>query len=105
MEDKEPVDTMTDEDSEVDSPSVDGVPEDADLVLTTIDNPYNPKTDYMKWKQWDEENGYYTESFIARLLMMEEDFDMDDELGVVALTNKVIMDILVNDPLNVYALV
>lgn len=81
------------------------VPEDADLVLTTIDNPYNPKTDYLKWKQWDEESGYYTESYIARLLMMEEEFDIDNELKTVELTNKVINDVLENDPTNLYALV
>ncbi len=83
---------------------VDEGPEDSDLVLTTIDNPYDPKTEYYKWKQWDEESGYYTEAYVARLLMMEKEFDIDDELVVVALTNKVINDILENDPLNIYAL-
>lgn len=82
---------------------VDGL-EDADLVLTTIDNPYDPKQDYLKWKQWDEESGYHTEAYIARLLMMEEDFDIDDELGAVELTNKVINDVLEHDPRNIYAL-
>jgi hypothetical protein len=90
---------------EVDDVSFNDVPEDADLVLTTMDNPYNPKTDYPKWKQWDEESGYHTEAFLARLLMMEESFDIDDELGIIALTNKVINDVLENDPLNIYALV
>lgn len=83
---------------------IDNVPEDADLVLTTIDNPYNPKEEYAKWKQWDEESGYYTENYIARLLMMEEDFDIEDELGIVEITNRVINDILENNPLNIYAL-
>ena len=73
-------------------------------VLSTIDNPYNPKADYAKWRQWDEESGYYTEAYVARLLMMEEGFDIDDELGTIELTNKVINDILENDPLNLYAL-
>lgn len=79
--------------------------EEADLVLTTIDNPFDPKTDYLKWKQWDEESGYFTERYVARLLMMEPNFDIDDELGSVQLTNKVIIDILENDPTNLYVLV
>jgi hypothetical protein len=78
--------------------------DESDLMLTTIDNPYNPKTDYDKWRIWDEENGYYTESFIARLIVMEEDFDLEDEIGLQEITNKVINEILEHDVLNVYAL-
>lgn len=84
---------------------IDEGPEDADLVLTTIDNPYNPKTDYLKWKQWDEESGYYTEAWVARLMMMEEDFDIDNELKVVEIANRVINDILEQDATSLYALV
>lgn len=102
MEDKTP--SINEKDGEEKIDFVDDSPEDADLMLTTIDNPYNPKTDYLKWKQWDEEAGYNTESYVARLLMMEKSFNIDDELGMVELTNKVINDILENDPLNVYAL-
>jgi hypothetical protein len=80
------------------------VPEDADLVLTTIDNPYDPKQDYLKWKQWDEESGYYTEAYLARMLMMEPDFDIDDDLKIFELTNKVVNDILENDPREIYKL-
>lgn len=105
-EDKPVIDKQLEEDVDlVPSDTVSEVPEDSDLVLTTIDNPHNPKDDYAKWKQWDEESGYNTEAYVARLLMMEKDFDIDDELSIVELTNKVINDILLNDPLNVYALV
>lgn len=97
------VDETNDQDSNVVIGDDEG-PEEADLVLTTLDNPYNPKSDYLKWKQWDEEAGYYTEDYVARLLMMEEKFDIDDELMIVELTNKVINDILENDSSNVYAL-
>lgn len=85
--------------------SIDDIPDDSDLFLTTKDNPYNPKTDYLKWKQWDEEVGYNTESFVARLLIMEEDFDIDDELKTIELSNKVVREILENDVLDVYILV
>lgn len=77
----------------------------ANAVLTTIDNPYNPKTDYDNWKTWDEDNGYDTEAFVARLLANEEDFDIDDEISVDTLTNKVFTEILEHDVLNVYVLV
>lgn len=76
-----------------------------DLVLTTIDNPYNPKIDYDKWQQWDEDNGYNTESFIARLIDIDELIDIDDELRLAERKVKVINEILENDVLNIYVLV
>jgi hypothetical protein len=78
--------------------------DDDDLMLTTLDNPYNPKEDYGKWKRWDEDNNYYTESYIARLIDMEEFVD-DDDLRLEELRKKVILDILEHDVLNVYTLV
>lgn len=75
------------------------------LMLTTVDNPFNPKTDYDKWQQWDEDNGYYTESYIARLIADEEGFDIDDDVKMKELVDKVITDILNNDIINQYKLV
>ena len=76
-----------------------------ELVLTTIDNPFNPKTEYEQWKRWDNENGYNTEEYIARLINMEADYEVDDEVLLNELTNKVINEILENDTLEVYQLV
>lgn len=76
-----------------------------ELMLSTIDNPYNPKTDYDMWKRWDKDNGYNTEEYIARLVKMEEDFDIDDDFMLNILTTKVVNDILENDDLNLYRLV
>lgn len=44
-------------------------------VLTTIDNPYNPKEDFTKWYQWDTQNGYNTSEYIGRLANYGEDDD------------------------------
>lgn len=78
---------------------------DEELMITTIDNPYNPKTEYDKWRQYDMDNGHNTEEFIARLVDMEDDFDVDDELKVNELTNKVIQDIINLDVIGTYTLV
>lgn len=75
------------------------------LVLTTIDNPYSPKTEYHDWKRYDREQGYYTEEYIGRLVIMEKDYDVDDEFMMNVLTNKVIQEILNNDTLDIYRLV
>lgn len=72
-------------------------------MLTTVDNPYSPKDNYDKWKQWDEDNGYNTESFIARLI--DSDIDMDDELSMNEAIDNAKQEILDNDVLKVYKLV
>jgi hypothetical protein len=74
-------------------------------MLTTSDNPYNPRTDYDNWKQWDEDNGYYTESYVARLLDMEEEFDSDNDIKTNLLLDKVYQEILEQNILGVYILI
>lgn len=76
-----------------------------ELTLTTIDNPFSPKTEYHLWKRWDKDNGYDTEEYIARLINMEEEYDVDDEFLLNVLTNKVINEILENDDLGLYRLI
>lgn len=76
-----------------------------DLVLTTVDNPYNPHTQYEQWRRWDIENEYYTESFLARMLDLPLDMDLDDELSINILTIRTIQDIIDNDDANIYKLV
>lgn len=75
------------------------------LVLTTRDNPHNPKEDYLKWKRWDQEQGYNTEEYIGRLVLMEGIDDIDDELVLNNAIEKVINDILENDSTETYMLV
>lgn len=38
-----------------------------DFMVSTVDNPYNPLTQYDLWKQEDERLGYYTTELMARL--------------------------------------
>lgn len=37
-------------------------------MLTTIDNPYDPFSEFREWYAWDEANGYFTSSFLARIV-------------------------------------
>lgn len=75
------------------------------LMLTTIDNPYNPHTDYTLWRQWDETNEYNTESYLARIANELIDLDVDDDLAIASATNEAINSIIENDPIGVYILV
>jgi len=38
-----------------------------EAMLTTIDNPFNPFTQFDEWKDFDETQGYYTCPYLARI--------------------------------------
>ncbi len=44
-----------------------------EYMLTTVDNPYNPFTDFDAWLAFDINKGYHTSSFLARVAMVPED--------------------------------
>lgn len=37
------------------------------VMITTTDNPYDPITQYEEWFAWDEQMGYHTCSYLARI--------------------------------------
>lgn len=38
-----------------------------DVMLTTTDNPFDPFTEFTRWKAFDEQMGYNTLSYLARI--------------------------------------
>lgn len=76
-----------------------------DLVLTTIDNPFNPKTQYSNWKTWDERLGYYTEAYIARVANVPLDVDIDDDVLIDQFVRQAYQSILDHDDSGLYVLV
>lgn len=56
---------------------------DDDHMLTTIDNPWNPFTNYDEWYQWDRAHGYDTPGYLARIAKVSNDLsdaDIDDAI-------------------------
>lgn len=101
LKDKLVTDVVTDKDLS----ELDYEPDETQLMLTTLDNPFNPKTDYHMWKQWDTDYGHNTEEYIARLVIMDKSFDAEDEFMMNLITTKVINDILDNDLIGIYRLI
>ena len=44
-----------------------------EYMLTTVDNPYNPFTDFNTWLAFDIHMGYNTAAFLGRIVMDPED--------------------------------
>jgi hypothetical protein len=36
-------------------------------MITTVDNPIDPRDDFVKWYAWDVQNGYNTCAYLARI--------------------------------------
>lgn len=68
-------------------------------MLTTIDNPYNPYTQYDAWLSYDEQAGYYTNEYLARIANTNPtmtDKEVDEAI------ESAIDEIIKIDPLGIY---
>jgi hypothetical protein len=42
-------------------------------MITTVDNPHDPRIDFPSWYAWDTENGYNTCAYLARIALVSPD--------------------------------
>lgn len=56
-------------------------------MLTTIDNPFDPFTEYDEWTRYDEDAGYHTPSLLARVARTSDDLSEADQS--IALENAI----------------
>lgn len=55
----------------------------AEHMLTTVDNPYNPFTQWDEWLAFDESHGYYTSQFLARIVRTSDELsEADQDLAI-----------------------
>lgn len=43
-------------------------------MITTVDNPYDPRTDFRAWYMWDTGHGYNTSAYLDRVAAVAEEF-------------------------------
>jgi hypothetical protein len=74
-------------------------------MITTTDNPYNPFTQFDTWKAYDDDKGYHTCEYLARIavtshitsesdenLAIDEAIDEIVELNLLGIYKKVTLD-------------
>lgn len=69
------------------------------VMLTTIDNPFNPFEQFTSWLLFDKEKGYNTCEYLARIAKTSDqlsDKENDEEI------EKAIDEIIKYDFLNIY---
>lgn len=69
------------------------------VMITTIDNPFDPFDNYDEWRRYDEEKGYYTSSYLARITNITEDMSLKEEDEEI---ERAIDEIIALNPLGIY---
>lgn len=60
-------------------------------MLTTVDNPYNPFTDFDEWYAWDARAGYHTPAYLARIVRTSHELsDADDDVAVESAIDEIV---------------
>lgn len=57
----------------------DDLPSRPEYMLTTVDNPYDPWTQWDEWFLWDQTAGYHTPGLLARVAMVGTDLSEADQ--------------------------
>jgi hypothetical protein len=57
--------------------------DDVDYALTTVDNPFNPFTEFAAWYGYDTTHGYHSAALLARVARSSDDLsDADQHIAV-----------------------
>ena len=73
-----------------------------EVMLTTIDNPFDPFTQWDSWLRFDRDNGYYTNEYLARVSGTSE--LLSSNQNSLAL-REAMEDIVQNNPTKMWILV
>lgn len=55
------------------------MPSRPEYMLTTVDNPYDPFTQWEEWFAWDQNAGYHTPGLLARVARLGDDLAEGDQ--------------------------
>lgn len=59
------------------------VDDNVELLLTTVDNPYDPFTQFDDWYAFDLAKGYHTPGMLARIVQSSDELsDADQRLAI-----------------------
>lgn len=62
-------------------------------MVTTVDNPYDPFTQYDEWFEYDEAAGYHTCSLLARVANTSDEMsEADQDAAMDAAVNEVVTE-------------
>lgn len=64
-----------------------------DIMLSTIDNPWNPFTHWDEWYAFDEAAGYHSTALLARVAVSSPELsEYDQELEITNAINEIVRE-------------
>jgi hypothetical protein len=63
-----------------------------EYMLTTVDNPFNPFTEYDEWYAYDTMMGYHTLPFLARVAQVSTEISEPDQQLAIQLAIEEIVE-------------
>lgn len=69
------------------------------VMLTTIDNPYNPFTQFTQWYLYDVHAGHNSCGYLDRIAKTSEEFTDEENAAEI---ERAIDEIIKNDIFNIY---
>jgi hypothetical protein len=76
-----------------------GEQDQGEYALTTVDNPFNPFTQWDEWYAYDAMHGYHTPSFLARVALTSDDLSDADQAAAIQFA---IQEIVKENVLGIY---
>lgn len=62
-------------------------------MLTTVDNPYDPFTQFDEWMQYDNSAGYFTVGLLARITITSSELsDSDQDLAIESAIDEIVKE-------------
>ena len=63
----------------------------AEHMLTTVDNPFDPFTQYREWYAFDVSHGYHSASLLARVIVTSDELsEADQSLAIELAINEIV---------------
>lgn len=63
------------------------------FMLTTVDNPFNPYTQFEDWDAFDQNSGYFSMSLLARICVVSDELPDADYYGAIENAIEEIVDV------------
>ena len=69
------------------------MPSRPEYMLTTVDNPYDPFTQWDEWFAWDQSSGYHTPGLLARVARLSDDLaEADEHLAIQQAIDEIVQE-------------
>ena len=69
------------------------LPNRPEYMLTTVDNPYDPWTQWDEWFAWDQSAGYHTPGLLARVARTSDDLsEADEHLAIQQAIDEIVLE-------------